>query len=89
MAFNTVPTWAEETSPQPEGQSIGGKFLEILPKALEIDQSIRLAEISYEATLKAQSVQIRMVSKADITLSSANNMTLSLPVRTTVLPLQA
>lgn len=69
----TFPTWAEEASPQPNNETIEYvDFLDILPKALEIDQSIRLAEISYEAAIEsAKASKSGWYPKADITLSSA------------------
>ncbi len=69
----TFPTWAEEASPQPNNENIEYvDFLDILPKALEIDQSIRLAEISYEAAIEsAKASKSGWYPKADITLSSA------------------
>ena len=73
VLFTTIPVLAEESSPQPESETIEYvSFLDILPKALEIDQSIRLAEISYEAAIEsAKASKSGWYPKADITLSSA------------------
>ena len=73
VLFTTIPVLAEESSPQPNSETIEYvSFLDILPKALEIDQSIRLAEISYEAAIEsAKASKSGWYPKADITLSSA------------------
>ena len=73
VLLTTFPIWAEESSPQPNSEAVEYvSFLDILPKALEIDQSIRLAEISYEAAIEsAKASKSGWYPKADITLSSA------------------
>ena len=73
VLFINIPIWAEESSTQPKSEGIEYvSFLEILPNALEIDQSIRLAEISYEAAIEsAKASKSGWYPKADITLSSA------------------
>lgn len=73
VLLTTFPIWAEESSPQPKSEAVEYvSFLDILPKALEIDQSIRLAEISYEAAIEsAKASKSGWYPKADITLSSA------------------
>ena len=73
VLFTTIPVLAEESAPQPKSETIEYvSFLDILPKALEIDQSIRLAEISYEAAIEsAKASKSGWYPKADITLSSA------------------
>ena len=62
----------ETTAPSKDAQIEYISFLEILPNALEIDQAIKQAEISYQAAIEsAKASKSGWFPKADITLSSA------------------